>query len=460
MEKTVNKDKIKFADHSPLKKFLIITGISFSAFFVILATAVVLLVVVDSAGTNRLSVALGLEAGSGEGNFMGGIGGLLGGGASLPERTNVLLIGSDEPSGSQHLGRADMLMIVSLHTETGTVSLVSIPRDAHVIMPPDRMQILRDDGRNTMSPSGVMRINEITHHAGPEFGPTFTALQVEEMMGIEIHYYAHVDLEGFRFIVNQIGGIDFYVPRRMYYRDPYQDLVIDLQPGQQRLMGHAAEGLVRYREGYANQDLGRVQVQQNFMMEAMRQIMDMENIMGNPMAYLSMFLNHLDTNFGLLDVPPYLLLLPNLDLTNVEAHTLTGRGASVNGRFMYLMDEEAMAELVEQVFFAQPEVVDDDVDDITSDVVLTSFGLDIEILNGTNITGLAARTSEKLTEYGYNIVSIGDYFGASEAATRILVQQAGRGQDLAEFFPNSRVILIIDTSINADIVIILGTDTF
>ncbi|MCL2375898.1 MAG: LCP family protein [Defluviitaleaceae bacterium] len=459
MEKTVKntKNKRKFNDHSPFKKFLIVTGISFSAFFVIAATAFVLLFVVDNAASRGLSIALGLEASGGEGSFMGGLGELLSVGTALPERTNVLLIGSDEPSGRGYLGRADMLMIVTIHAETGQVSLVSVPRDAHVTMPQYRLDILRENGRNTAPSSGSMRINEITHHAGPEFGPTFMARQVEELMGIEIHYYVHIDLEAFRFIINQIGGIDFYVPRRMFYHDPYQDLLIDLQPGQQTLMGHAAEGLVRYRSSFANQDLGRVQVQQDFMREAMRQIMDMENILGNPMAYLSMFLNHLNTNFSLLDVPPYLTLLPNLDLANVEAHTLSGRGASVGGRFVYIMDEEAIAELVEQVFYAQPEIPDDD-EDALSDVAATSFGLDIEVLNGTNITGLAARTSENLTEYGYNIVSIGDYFGNSEAATRILVRQAGRGQDLTEFFRNSRI--VIDPNIDTDIVIILGTDTF
>jgi len=454
MEKIV-KDKNKFADHSPLKRFLIITGISFSAFFVILATALVLLFVVDSAATRGLSVAFGLETSDGRGSLAGGIGSLLGLGDSLPERTNVLLIGSDEPSGPNHLGRADMLMIASVHTETGAMSLVSIPRDAHVTMPQERLAILRENGLNTASSTGVMRINEITHHAGPEFGPTFIALQVEELMGIEIHYYVHVDLEAFRFIVNQIGGINFYVPRRMYYRDPYQDLVIDLQPGQQLLMGHAAEGLVRYREGYANQDLGRIQVQQDFLMEAMRQIISREAIMGNLMAYADLFLNRLDTNFGILNIPPYLTLLGDLDLTNISTYTLAGRGTTINGRYFHIVDEEEMAEVVQRVFFTQQEMLDNDV---AYDVALTSFGLDIEILNGTNIAGLAARTSEAFTENGYNIIGIGDYGGQSEAATRILVQQAGHGQDLAELFANSRI--IIDTNIGSDVVIILGTDDF
>jgi LCP family protein required for cell wall assembly len=437
-----------------LRKFLMATGLSFIAFFMIAAGTVVGLAFLGNAtATRMISTAMGLEVDE-YGNPIGGFGGFFDV-DSLPERTNVLLLGSDEASGGA-IGRADMIMVVSVHSETGAISMVSVPRDSHVVMPPERLAILRENGRNTASSSGVMRINEITHHSGRELGPSFMAMQIEELLDIEIHYYAHLDLAGFRFIVDQIGGIEFDVPRRMHYRDPYQDLVIDLQPGLQMLTGSAAEGLVRYR-GYVDGDFGRMRVQQEFLKAAAAQIMDMDNIMSNPLAYLSVFLNHLDTNFGLADVPAHLSLLGGLDVEGMTLATLPGRGTSINGRYFHMLDEDGVQEVVAEIFHTQPEpvVVAETADGGMVMAASTSLGLDIEILNGTNITGLAARTSETLAEYGYNIVSIGDYFGQRQAATRILVQKEGAGRDLTDFFPGSRI--EIDGSIDADIVIILGT---
>ena len=452
------KQKNNGSKNGSLKKFLLATGISFIAFFVIAAGAVVGFAFLgNNAARGMIATAMGLEVDE-HGNPIAGSLGDLFGGENLPERTNVLLLGTDEAFGGS-VGRADMIMIVSLHSETGAISMVSVPRDTHVIMPPERLQILRDNGRNTASSSGSMRINEIAHHSGREFAPSFTAMQLEELLDIEIHYYVHMDLEGFRIIVDTIGGIEFDVPRRMQYRDPYQDLVIDLHPGLQLLMGSAAEGLVRYR-GYADADLGRMRMQQEFMKVAAEQIMDMDNIISNPLTYLRVFMNHIDTNFSLIsDAPAYLTLLGDLDIASMTSVTLPGRGTSLNGRYVHLLDEEAVAEIVAQVFHAQPEPEPIQVaqapDSGTVMAASTSLGLDIEILNGTNITGLAARTSETLTEYGYNVISIGDYFGQWQDDTRILVQQEGGGHDLMRFFPGGRV--EVDRTIDTDIVIILGT---
>ncbi|MCL2398031.1 MAG: LCP family protein [Defluviitaleaceae bacterium] len=375
----------------------------------------------------------------------GAIGGGLAGffNSSLPQRTNVLLLGSDAEVG---IARADAIMIVSVHGGTGAIDLVSVPRDTYVVMPAERLAILRENGRNTAAASGVMRLNEVTHHAGPVFGPTFAALQVEELLGIDIHYYVHINLSAFRYIVDQIGGIEFNVPQRMFYSDPYQDLLIDLQPGLQHLDGAAAEGLVRYRSGYADGDLGRARTQQQFMMAAFGQILARDNIMANPLTYLNVFINYVDTNMGVLDMPRYLGLLGRLDIGAINTHTLMGTGTRIGGRFFYIVDEGDITRLRDEVFYALYEVERDE----------NSFGLDIEILNGTDIEGLAARTRQMLTDEGYTVVGIGNYGGQREAHTRIMVRQAGTGQDLTSFFAGSRV--VVDETIGADILIILGTD--
>ena len=451
------KNKKNTTNKALIKKFLVATGISFVALFVIASGTLIGFALLGNNTANRMvSIAMGLEVDEHGNPIDGGFSGLFESNR-LPERVNILLVGTDEALGGS-VGRADTIMIVSIHSETGTISLVSVPRDTQITMPQERLEILRENGRNTAPSSGVMRINEIASHSGRDFAPSFTAMQVEELLNIEIHYYVHMDLEGFRIIVDQIGGIEFDVPRRMFYRDPYQDLVIDLQPGLQHLTGSMAEGLVRYR-GYGDGDLGRMRVQQEFMAAAAVQIMDMNNIMSNPLAYLTVFLNHIDTNFSILTAAPYLSLLGDLDVAGMTTATLPGRGTTINGRYFHILDEDAVEEMITQIFHTAPDALmaeEPETESDTAVAAVTSLGLDIEILNGAGITGLAARTSETLTEYGYTIVNIGDYPGQRQPATRILVQQEGRGRDLTGFFPDS--IIEVDRTINADIVIILGTN--
>ena len=269
-------------------------------------------------------------------------------GNALPERTNILILGTDYVRAG--IGRADMMMIMTISGETGKIDLISIPRDTRVTMPQDRLDILRENGRNTASSSGIMRINEVTHHAGPQFGPSFLALQVEELTGVSIDYYLHINLDAFRFIVDEIGGVEFDVPIRMFYQDPYQDLLIDLQPGLQRLDGTMAEGLVRFRSGHADGDLGRMRTQQEFMRVAIGQIISTENIVSNPMAYINVIFNHIDTDFGLLDAPKYLGLINLINAENITAHTLEAEGTRINGRFYYIIDEDAMKEVLDKIY--------------------------------------------------------------------------------------------------------------
>jgi len=232
----------------------------------------------------------------------------------------------------------------------------------------------------------------------------------------------------------------------MFYADPYQDLIIDLQPGLQMLDGAAAEGLVRYRSGHADGDYGRIRVQQEFMQAAAGQIMARDAVTSNLLSYLNVFINHVDTNMGVLDMPRYLGLAGRIDTDNMTMHTLGGSGTSINGRFFHIVGEEDVADFAAAMFYNNYTA--------KQEPVQNSFGFDIQVLNGTNIVGLAAQNRDMLTEHGYRVVGIGNYHGEHQAATRILVRHAGTGHDLLEFFSGAAI--LTDTTINSDIVIILG----
>lgn len=50
--------------------------------------------------------------------------------------------------------------------------------------------------------------------------------EIEQTFGIPIDYYIYVDLKGFVALVDELEGVDVYIPEEMNYDDPYQDLHI------------------------------------------------------------------------------------------------------------------------------------------------------------------------------------------------------------------------------------------
>lgn len=361
--------------------------------------------------------------------------------SSLEEHINFVLLATDEGP------RTDTMLAGTFNTNTGRIDIISLPRDTHVIMPPERIQILTDAGRFVRA-NGSMKLNEVHSIAGRQRGIEFATRQIEELLGIRMDFYARIDLEAFRFIVDSIGGVEFYVPIRMNYFDPTPGGArIDLQRGLQLLDGAAAEGLVRYRNSFANADLGRIQVQQDFMHALISQVVQ-QNMFSNIFMMMNAYLNYVDTNFGVWDIPRFLPLIGKISPDNVFTHTLPGSDEWTT-RSYFIMDEVATRELINEIFHS------DGIDN--SEIVQeSSIGKNIEILNGAGVAGIAAAQQTRLQEQGFNVTSIGDFTGARRGYTRIVVRQRGHGADLQALYEGSQI--VIDTALRRgiDIQIILG----
>ena len=96
--------------------------------------------------------------------------------------------------------------------------------------------------------------------------------------------------------VDAIGGVEFDVPERMYYSDPYQDLYIDIAPGLQVLDGKNALKLCRFRSTYGQGDLKRIEVQHDFL-KAMASQMIQKGISNLP-KLVEIIYNDVDTDLS------------------------------------------------------------------------------------------------------------------------------------------------------------------
>ncbi len=124
---------------------------------------------------------------------------------------NIILLGSDEELTSDNFIRTDTMIIVSLNTETGTVSMLSLPRDLFVYIPHGNMGRL-----NTAFGIG----ETLEWNPGRGFGLLRQTLFYN--FGINVHYYARVNFSGFEAIIDRLGGIDIAVD--CAYRDLYPAL--------------------------------------------------------------------------------------------------------------------------------------------------------------------------------------------------------------------------------------------
>lgn len=245
-------------------------------------------------------------------------------GARRPGVSTVLLVGTDQ--GGE---RTDTLILLTADRVKGTLSLVSIPRDT-----------LINGNYNVPKINSVYGAN-----GGGIEGMDMLLTRVSECIGFRPDGCILVDLQGFESLVDAMGGVEFDVPVDMYYNDPTQDLFIDLTAGRQTLTGKEAMGVVRYRAGYADADLGRVQVQRAMLSALMDQVISLQGFARAP-QFLSSVLSHTDSD---LTAAHYLWLAESAlfaDLSSIQTVTLPGSARNFPGGSYYVLDPALVAETV------------------------------------------------------------------------------------------------------------------
>jgi len=259
-----------------------------------------------------------------------------------PARTHFLLAGID------NFNLADAIMVGTFYRDTGEIRLMSIPRDMYTRIPEHRLQEMRADG---LRPPRSMKINAVRSVGGRTHGIRYLNDQLGEMLGVEFHFYVEVELAAFRRIVDAIGGVTMYIPRNLRYRDPLQNLNINVPAGYQHLDGRMAEGVVRFRS-FPTGDLMRNQMQMEFMSQLLKQTLTREALMNDPLELADVILSDVRTNATLVDIARYLRYIGGVSSESIHTFTMPGRPANRNGISWFIPDANELPAMVNQVFFA------------------------------------------------------------------------------------------------------------
>ena len=250
-------------------------------------------------------------------------------------RVNALLLGFEG-------ARSDTIMLASFDKKTKEANIISIPRDTYY----------QRDGYSKYSE--MQKMNAV--YGSEDEGYKAVMEAVEDLTGISVDRYVAVNYKGVRAAVNAIGGVEVNVPIHMKYTDIYDDppLYIDIGPGPQIIYGDKAMELLRFRSGdpgypsFPNGDLGRVQMQQEFIKSAIKKSLSLKLP-----SVINAVYPYVETNFTLTE----LLLLGKdaigFSTENLSAQVLPG-DAKILGTnpplSFYIPDGQEITKIVYELY--------------------------------------------------------------------------------------------------------------
>ncbi len=220
---------------------------------------------------------------------------LIGGGvfwrwtATLPP-SNLLILGLDRRPEEGNIVRSDTIILTRIVPTQDCVALLSIPRDLYVDIPghgPDRI--------NTAHFWGEVQ--------QPDSGPHRAMQTVAQNFGLSIQHYARVDFEGFRAVVDAVGGVDVYVEQPIvddaYPTDDYGTIHIEIPAGLQHMDGETALRYARSRHG--SSDFDRLQRQQQVLIALFERLREPEVWPRLPFLYRAVR-SHIETDMTAKDL--------------------------------------------------------------------------------------------------------------------------------------------------------------
>ena len=195
---------------------------------------------------------------------------------------------------------------------------------------------------------GIMKINSVYAGGGAD-GMARLSKRLGAMLGFELDGYVLVNLEAFRETVNLVDGVEFDVPQDMYYNDPSQDLYINLKAGKQTLDGEKAMELVRFRKGYASQDIQRTKVQQEFLRALAKKVLSVSSLT-KIKELADVFSTYVTTDLTVGNMLYFAQSLMKCDFDAMKTYTLEGEGAMINGVSYYPLYAGKLVQVVNESF--------------------------------------------------------------------------------------------------------------
>jgi polyisoprenyl-teichoic acid--peptidoglycan teichoic acid transferase len=232
---------------------------------------------------------------------------------------SILLVGVDERDGDS--GRTDSMLVMTLNPKQKTSKLISIPRDTRA---------------NLIDENGKYHSYDKMNHAYAFGGIEMTINSIENFLNIPIDYYVEVNMEGFRDIVDAVGGID------VNNKYEFELDGVHLTEGDHHLNGNEALMYSRMRKADPRGDFGRQERQREVISKVIEKGTSLKALT-NYKDLLSALEKNVKTNLTLDDMLGIQKLYKSAAET-IEKIEIKGQGGLFpNGKqnvYYYIVDDE------------------------------------------------------------------------------------------------------------------------
>lgn len=368
-------------------------------------------------------------------------------------RINILLLGV---GGENHPGGnlTDTIMVASIDPKNKEVAMLSIPRDLYV----------KVKGYGSTKINAVMSIDDGEVKNG-EKNYELIKGTVSDFLGVPIHYFALVNFDGFKKIIDIAGGVDIDVKKDLY--DPmYPDEnVLGYDPfyveaGQRHFDGDEALKYARSRE--TTSDFDRARRQQEVIVAVKEKLTQKENMLSPKKIsqVMSVLADNLKTDLQLGELEALAGLAKEIKSENIHQKVLddSADGPLYSDRYdeMYVLVPKDSTLKGVHLFVSQ----------YFKDPFLADENAKIVITNGTKSEYLKNKIVQDIEDAGFNISDSSTKDSKEFKKTFIYDYTNGKKKGtsgfLKEYFGNSVEIISLDSKENkegvADFEIILGSD--
>lgn len=317
------------------------------------------------------------------------------------ERVNVLLLGIDKRPGEQGPWRTDTMILTTLDPVTNSAGLLSIPRDLWVSTPG-----FEENRINTAHYTGDARNY-------PGGGPALAKKTVQYNFGVPVNYYIRVDFDGFRKLIDAIGGIEIDVestiiddtfPDEAYGYDP-----LYIEAGRQHMDGELALKYARTRHHGAG-DFDRAKRQQQVLLAIRDKALSL-NLLPKLPEMMSILADTVQTDLQPNDILALAQIAARIDRDNIKTvvidESMTVRHFTPTGADVLLPIREKIRPVIDELFSTTKPPVAQVTVQVLEPNQLAADDARISVVNGTDRPDLAEETAAYLKKRGYKVIRAG-----------------------------------------------------
>ena len=379
------------------------------------------------------------------------------------ERLNILLIGSDERPG-EGTYNTDTLIVVSIEPTTGQVAMFSLPRDSvGVPLPPGPL-------RNAFGSTYQSKINSFftAVRGRPDLVPGTSRTRgynglkaiLGELYGLDIKYFVEVNFEGFRQVVDAVGGVTINVQVPViddrFPSDTGRHSRVYIPSGIQHMNG--TQALVYARSRYGSDDFDRAARQQR-VLTSLREQADIANLIPRIPELLAAVKNTVRTDVPRAELAKLAGLADQIDTKNIRSYVFAypRYGTQIEAPiYKYLPDVGRIRAAVANAFSVDPDLEN-------TRTALAAEAASIWVLNSGGAQGQASALASYLEYYG--LIASAPTAKPPATSTTTVVVYNGAETRLAEtikFLESTLKVKVqtkTDPAIRVDIVITIARST-